>query len=1254
MRKGPRLKIVHLVHGYFPQESGGTQRYLAGLVQAQKAAGLEPIILTGAQEASPTPDLRSRLWDEIPVWELVRSGLYLDSWYRSFDPEAESLILSLFHDEAPDLVHVHHWRRLSRNLVRLAENAGIPAVVTLHDVATTCPRIHRIREGDFCERLAGAVHCRDCVSRLPFQTDEEIGEAVDLYRDDFEAELARASLILSPSTAVSRLVGGFIPKVADAIEVLPHGRLEDPIRVRRKGSPEMQPLVVASWGALHPMKGQHLVLDALASSRHASRIRVEIWGGAAKGESRYAKELEELASGLNVVLHGAYPAGGLPKRPGDVAVFPSLAFESHSFALDEALLRGMPVIVSNRGALPERAGAAGVTFEPGRPEDLARQMDALIEHPERLQAMADAVPRLPTMRQHAAALEKHYRRALKSKLRAPTMRSDSSEPDRLFLARQMRRRDEQLFELRGQVEGLNDLVEHLKGEVEEREAVIDEKDRTLQEFVENLERLSRTLEQKEQEIVEASDLLAKERRELGDRIDRRDAALAAKEETLAEFVSSTAALQEALNQAREDSELAQKRTREIQSHLEAEQKLRADEESRRGALEAALAAEREQWRARLSDLEGARDELRRRLEETEAALSASRVALESERRLLEETRAELRATASRAEDDARALKRTEVLRQGLLARAEDREATLLLREKALAEALGDLVDARKRYEELLRRVHERLGPISVEVPHPEGLTGTDALLERIVANHARLHGIVEERNELLDHLVAELGERASNGRAVSGDRVSSSLRLKIEGKMAAWRRLGRRPSTPGGRMRILLVVHDFLPKHAAGTEIYTFHLAKQLAQRHDVHLLFCEARHDQARYTVSKGVFEGLPYTEVVHNYQWESFEETYNDPRMEEIFTDVLRGFRPDLLHIQHLHYFSFGFISLAKAFGVPVVYTLHEYMLMCARGGQLRREDGEICALPEPEKCADCIRHETLANDYGCRDERMLKEAVERSLPDRLKRAFLGYSGPLKPDRLDAASRQMFARAIEARLAFVTEKIRDVDLFISPSAFLRDRFIESGMIAPERIIHSDNGFDLTPWQGFAHRPSTTLRFGFVGTIAEYKGVHVLVEAFEGVEADDVELRIWGDVETFQEYKQRLLPLARNPRTRFMGRFENGKIAEVMADLDVLVVPSLWYENSPLTIHEAWLAGIPVICSDIGGMAELVDDGVNGFHFRMGDARDLRSRMDRFIEDRELARRMGEKVGPVKDIREDAVDMEERYRRLLRGKPVT
>jgi glycosyltransferase involved in cell wall biosynthesis len=98
-------------------------------------------------------------------------------------------------------------------------------------------------------------------------------------------------------------------------------------------------------------------------------------------------------------------------------------------------------------------------------------------------------------------------------------------------------------------------------------------------------------------------------------------------------------------------------------------------------------------------------------------------------------------------------------------------------------------------------------------------------------------------------------------------------------------------------------------------------------------------------------------------------------------------------------------------------------------------------------------------------------------------------------------------------------------------------------------------------------------------------------------------------------------------------------------------VVPSLWWENSPITIHEAFLAGVPVVASDQGGMAELVQDGVNGFLFRMGDAADLARALMRFVSDPSLVERLRPRREAIRDIREDALATEAHYRRLIREK---
>jgi hypothetical protein len=114
-----------------------------------------------------------------------------------------------------------------------------------------------------------------------------------------------------------------------------------------------------------------------------------------------------------------------------------------------------------------------------------------------------------------------------------------------------------------------------------------------------------------------------------------------------------------------------------------------------------------------------------------------------------------------------------------------------------------------------------------------------------------------------------------------------------------------------------------------------------------------------------------------------------------------------------------------------------------------------------------------------------------------------------------------------------------------------------------------------------------------------------------------------------------------------FRGRFDNARLSEVYAEIDVLIVPSVWFENSPITIHEAFLTHTPVIASDIGGMAEYVRDGVDGLHFKVGDDADLAAKMQRFLDEPGLVERLSKDWIPIKTIAEDAAVTEFRYRAL-------
>jgi glycosyltransferase involved in cell wall biosynthesis len=223
-------------------------------------------------------------------------------------------------------------------------------------------------------------------------------------------------------------------------------------------------------------------------------------------------------------------------------------------------------------------------------------------------------------------------------------------------------------------------------------------------------------------------------------------------------------------------------------------------------------------------------------------------------------------------------------------------------------------------------------------------------------------------------------------------------------------------------------------------------------------------------------------------------------------------------------------------------------------------------------------------------------------------------------------------------------------VDLFLAPSHFLRETFLRVGLPA-EKIRYSDYGMNLELFAEFQRTPSDLLRFGFTGTLIPSKGVHVLVEAFNGIAPARASLQIWGmdlPYDGYEHYGHELRQLATNPSIRFMGPYANTEVARILAEIDVLVVPSIWYENSPLTIHEAFLSHTPVIAANLGGMAEYVQHMHNGLLFRPRDPADLRAQMMTLIENPDLLELLRANISAVKSIAENALEMERLYHELI------
>lgn len=453
-------------------------------------------------------------------------------------------------------------------------------------------------------------------------------------------------------------------------------------------------------------------------------------------------------------------------------------------------------------------------------------------------------------------------------------------------------------------------------------------------------------------------------------------------------------------------------------------------------------------------------------------------------------------------------------------------------------------------------------------------------------------------------------------------------------------------------MRILHAIHDFLPRHRAGSEIYAYELARgQRGRGHEVHLLAAEYDASRPHATLDWRWYDDLPVTEVVNNWTFHSFAETYRSPELDARLEHVLAAVSPDVLHVHNLLNLSFALPALAAARGVPSVATLHDYTLLCPSGGQrVHRAERHVCFEIDTERCARCFpqSHFHAQMAFGRMSRRTAGLPLAGRLAGAVRRLFPRFFDLL--GQAAAASSALTAADVERRLAMVREQVfAGVQLFVAPSPALAGEYRRFGL-PDDKIRVSDYGF--VPFEPrLVARPRERLRLGFVGTLAWHKGAHVVIEAARRLPAERFELLIFGSLDTFPAYAARLREAARGLPVSFRGGFDRDRVADIYAEIDVLVVASLWPENSPLVIHEAYMAGVPVVGARMGGIADLVSHGSNGLLYDAFSAQDLAAALASLIDDPGAIARFAAELPAVKSIDEDAGEWDRIYEEVLRDR---
>lgn len=290
-----------------------------------------------------------------------------------------------------------------------------------------------------------------------------------------------------------------------------------------------------------------------------------------------------------------------------------------------------------------------------------------------------------------------------------------------------------------------------------------------------------------------------------------------------------------------------------------------------------------------------------------------------------------------------------------------------------------------------------------------------------------------------------------------------------------------------------------------------------------------------------------------------------------------LLKKFQPDVVHLNNFaHQIGPAILDVIKKYKIPVLMTMHDYKMVCPTYSMLCK--GEVC-----EKCKN-------GRFYHCGINRCTKGSLFKSM-------------------VNVAEMYLHHRVLH-----IYDKI---DLYISPSRFLKDKVEEMGL--KSEVVYLPNCVDVAGFEaGFEWQEKSIV---YVGRLSHEKGVETLIDAVKGI--PELRLKIIGDGPLTGILEEKI----RNENignVSFLGYRTGNDLHDEIRKSMFLVIPSEWYENNPLIVIEAFALGKPVLGADIGGIPELVSDWETGLCFRSCDVGDLREKLRLMLENKDRFKKMG------------------------------
>lgn len=402
------------------------------------------------------------------------------------------------------------------------------------------------------------------------------------------------------------------------------------------------------------------------------------------------------------------------------------------------------------------------------------------------------------------------------------------------------------------------------------------------------------------------------------------------------------------------------------------------------------------------------------------------------------------------------------------------------------------------------------------------------------------------------------------------------------------------------RLKILIISHGHPEIIKGDGEIAAYNLFKELRSRDNCDVVFLAYKQGEPIY--SSTPFETLKSdgSEVLitgGNFDYFIFSQLNTRLTCYE-FRSFLDSFAPDVVHFYH--YIHLGLEAIREvhkyAKNIPIIMTLNEYWAICNHSGQMvKKSDYKLCYKSEPDDCHQCFPHKTLE---------------------------------------DFQLREMYIKSF----------FKLVDVFIAPSEFLLERYVNWG-IPRDKIIYLDHGQPtVTPVPPRKLLDEQRNHFAYFGQLNIFKGILVLLESFGKLTEEirkNISLDIYGanlelQSESFQSRFSELLNQTKDC-VRYLGSYQSAELPQLMANIDWVIVPSICWEVSPLVIEEAFMHKRPVICSNIDNMNQKVEHEKSGLHFEVGDSTDLANCITRAVTEEGLWEKLSSGISERLTIQEVA-----------------